>query len=198
VLHDLSLNFQGLLIFPVLSYFNILIINLKKIIPPSYFKLRHSPWKQLTLRTAEGLSWTRWSVIMNMQCDAHAITRHGVAVYFCCLQFCWLMLQIPQSDISGVQHRSLETGPKRLGAWSWQGHYVETNFLYFWHIALYSRDIFARSLLGINFLMSFTVLHSVQYCYAVHILAVECSSSTVAMEMRVGQIFEAMKCCQWH
>ena len=58
------------------------------------------------------------------------------------------------------------------------------------------RNIFAYSLLRINFVTAFVLLHSIKQCNTVPILAIECSSSTVAIEMRVGHIFEAVNCCK--
>jgi hypothetical protein len=103
---------------PVLSYFNVLNNKFEKaVIPPSYFKLGRMPWKQLTLHTVEGLSWI---------CSATRLPPPGMMwqyihmyVCFCYEPFCWLMVTNLQSYVTGLQLRSIETGPKRLGAWSW-------------------------------------------------------------------------------
>jgi hypothetical protein len=102
-------------------------------LPPSYFSQR-----SYALEAADTMHCT--GIIIIMQCDPASTIRHGVAVYtfshvYVCMLLLWAVLLTHADksaiDVYGVQFRFMETEPKRLGAWNWQGHVCGNRFSIF-------------------------------------------------------------------
>jgi hypothetical protein len=140
VLYDLSLNFQTLLIFPAYQFCRISmfwIINLKKqflLVTLKCGVCLGGSWHHTLLRDYHEYA-IRPVCHHSAWCGSTQIHTY---VYFCNEPFCWHMLTNLQSYVTGLQLRSMETGPKRLGVWSWQGYLCGNKFsIFLAHIYIY-------------------------------------------------------------